>query len=103
MPSEAKPAPSHQQIALTAWAPGAPSPVRAHGGDPLGVTAPSPPRLGPVPLYILVQGMFLHWRLPEVPCARYSEHSRHSANAGRTAASLQPQFSAPAHLPLGRT
>lgn len=100
MPSEAKPAPSHQQIALTAWAPGAPSPVRAHGGAPPGVTAPSPPRLGPAPLYTLVQGMFLPWRLPEVPC---SEHSRRSANAGRTAASLQPQFSAPAHLPLGRS
>lgn len=70
MPSEAKPAPSHQQIALTACAPGAPSPVRAHGGAPPGVTAPSPPRLGPAPLYTLIQGMFLHWRLPEVPCAR---------------------------------
>lgn len=55
------------------------------------------------PFYTLVQSMFLHWWLPEVPRAWYHEHSWRSASAGRTAASLQPQFSAPAHLPLGRT
>ena len=47
MPSQAKPAPSHQHMPSLPELRGPPAQSEPTAAAPLGVTAPSPPRLGP--------------------------------------------------------